>query len=101
MICICAFVSPHQAVRQRAKEVVGPDRFLEVYLDCPVDICKQRDPNGVYALAEQGKIAQFPGVTAAFEPPKSPDLALRTDKTPVDQCVDRIVALLKQRGFIP
>src|SRR3954471_15677423 len=58
IICICAFVSPHEAVREKARQVIGPDRFLEIYLSAPLEICKTRDPNGVYKLAESGKIAQ-------------------------------------------
>jgi bifunctional enzyme CysN/CysC len=100
LITVCAFVSPHEAVRQKARQVVGPDRFVEVFLDCPLDVCKRRDPNGVYALAEAGKIHQFPGVSAAYEPPTQADLTLATDRLSVDECVERVVALLRQRGFI-
>src|SRR5205823_7675266 len=57
MICLCAFVAPHEAVRQKAKQVIGPDRFLEIYLSAPADFCKKRDTSGAYELAEAGKLA--------------------------------------------
>jgi len=101
MLCICAFVSPHEAVREKARQVIGPDRFVEIYLSAPLEICKQRDPNGVYKLAESGKIAQFPGVSATFEEPPNPDLTLPTHEIAVNESVDRIMKLLKERRFIP
>jgi bifunctional enzyme CysN/CysC len=94
LITICAFVAPHDAVRQRAREVIGADRFLEVYLSCPIDVCRQRDRNGVYKLADEGKIAQFPGVSAAFEEPKAADLVIHTDRLTVEQAVEQILARL-------
>ena len=100
LITICAFVSPHQAVRQRARQVIGEHRFLEIHLACPVEICRQRDPSGIYALADSGKIASFPGVSAIFEEPTNPDLVLPTDRIGVDEAVERMIALLKARQVI-
>jgi bifunctional enzyme CysN/CysC len=101
IICICAFVSPHEAVRTKARQVVGPDRFLEIYLSAPLEVCKTRDPNGVYKLAEAGKMVQFPGISASYETPANPDLILPTHEIDVEESVNRIIAHLKQRGFIP
>ena len=101
LICVCAFVAPHEAVRQKAREVIGPDRFVEIYLSAPVEVCRARDSSGAYAAADAGKISQFPGVSAAFEPPAAPDLVLPTHEIPVEQSVDRILTLLKERGFVP
>src|SRR5688572_17039429 len=95
LICICAFVAPHEAVRQKAKEVIGPDRFIEVFLKAPIDVLKARDTSGAYRAAEEGKIAQFPGVSAAFEEPTAPDLILPTDQISVDEGVERIMGLLR------
>jgi bifunctional enzyme CysN/CysC len=100
MICICAFVAPHEAVRQKARQVIGADRFVEIHLAAPVEVCKARDVSGAYRLAEEGKIASFPGVTAEFEPPINPDLTVRTDTTSVDEGVEKILTLLRERGFI-
>ena len=65
-----------------------------------MDVLRARDHSGAYRLADEGKIAQMPGVTAAFEEPKSPDLVLRTDQTGVDESVSRIIELMKSRGYL-
>jgi bifunctional enzyme CysN/CysC len=100
VMCICAFVAPHDAIRERAREVVGADRFVSVYLDCPPDVCRSRDKAGVWRQAEAGQVAQFPGVTADYEAPTKPDLVLRTDEMSVAESVGRIVEELKGRGFV-
>jgi len=100
VITIAAFVAPHEAVREKAKQVIGPDRVLEVYCTAPMEVLRARDQSGAYRLAEEGKIAQMPGVTAAFEEPKSPDLVLHTDQLDVDASVSRIIELMKARGYL-
>jgi bifunctional enzyme CysN/CysC len=97
LICIAAFIAPEESVRQKAAEVIGRDRFLIVHLDAPLEICRQRDQEGLYAKAEEGEIANFPGVSAPYEAPSSPDLTLRTAELDIDECVKRIVSLLAQR----
>jgi len=100
VITIAAFVAPHEAVREKAKDLIGRDRILEVYCTAPMDVLRSRDQSGAYRLADEGKIAQMPGVTAAFEEPKTPDLVLATDKISVDDSVARIVELMKSRGLL-
>jgi bifunctional enzyme CysN/CysC len=100
-ICICAFVAPHDAIRLKAREVVGSERFIEVYLNAPIDVCRQRDKTGVYKLADEGTMAQFPGVSVAYEPPTKADLTLPTHEISIPQSVDRIIAMLKDRGLVP
>ncbi|MFM7074183.1 MAG: sulfate adenylyltransferase subunit CysN [Planctomycetota bacterium] len=100
LLVIGAFVAPDEAVRQKAADVVGRERFLVVHLDCPVDICRQRDSDGHYKLADSGEIALFPGVSAPYEQPAAPDLRLETATLGVDECVERIVELLEQRGVL-
>ena len=100
VIAIAAFVAPHEAVREKAKQVIGRDRVLEVFCTAPMEVLRSRDQSGAYRLADEGKIAQMPGVTAAFEEPASPDLVLRTDEIDVDESVSRIVELMKARGVL-
>ena len=100
LIAIASFAAPSEAVRQRAREVIGHERFIEVYLDVPVDICRQRDQSGMYAKADAGEIPNFPGVTAPFDVPTSPDLTLKTHELSIDTCAERVVALLRDRGII-
>lgn len=100
VITIAAFVAPHESVREKAKQLIGRDRVLEVYCTAPMDVLRARDQSGAYKLADAGIITQMPGVTAAFEEPKSPDLVLQTDQVSVEESIDRIVELMKARGFI-
>jgi len=100
LITIAAFVAPHEAVREKTKELIGRERVLEVFCTAPIDVLRARDKSGAYQLADAGKIAQMPGVTAAFEEPKSPDLVLQTDQLSVDESVNRIVELMKSKGYL-
>ena len=97
LIVIGAFLAPEEEVRQKAAEVVGRDRFLVVHLDAPLEVCRARDQEGLYAKAEAGEIANFPGVSAPYEPPTAPDLVLDTSQTPVEECVSKILALINKR----
>ena len=100
MICIAAFVAPDDVVRQRAKELIGADRFFTVFLKAPLEVCRQRDTDGHYRLADAGEIANFPGISAPFEEPQDADLVLETDKLKVADCVQKILALLEAKGVI-
>jgi len=100
MLCIAAFVAPDEAVRRKAAERVGNDRFLVVHLSAPVEVCRTRDADGHYTLADRGELTNFPGVSAPYEPPVSPDLVLPTHEWPVSRCVDAVVKLLESRGMI-
>jgi len=100
LICIAAFVAPDEAVRQRAAERVGSERFLVVHLAAPIETCRQRDTDGHYRLADQGELPNFPGVSAPYEPPVNPDLVLPTHEWPVSKCVDELMKLLKSHGVL-
>jgi bifunctional enzyme CysN/CysC len=100
VICIAAFVAPHDAVREKARQVVGADRFLSVYLSCPAEICRQRDKTNAWNLADAGKLTSFPGQSAAFEAPSKADLVIETDKVSIEQAVEQIVGELKRRSIV-
>jgi bifunctional enzyme CysN/CysC len=100
IITVAAFVAPHASVREKAKGIIGPERVVEVYCTAPMDVLRARDSSGAYKLADEGKIAQMPGVTAAFEAPAAPDLTLHTDQLDVEASVARIVELLTARGYL-
>ncbi|MBE0649336.1 MAG: adenylyl-sulfate kinase [Bacteroidales bacterium] len=82
IILICAFISPTNEMRQMAKEIVGEDDFLEVFIDTPLEVCEQRDPKGLYKKARAGEIKNFTGISAPFEAPENP--YLRVDNTDPD-----------------
>ena len=100
MICIAGFVAPSEEVRQRAATEVGEDKFIVVHLSAPVEVCRERDSDGHYALADSGEIANFPGVSAPYEAPTNPDLTLPTHELGVKECVDQLIKLLEERGII-
>ena len=100
MICLCAFVAPSEESRLKAAKVVNEERFIVVHLDAPVEVCRERDQEGLYGAADAGDIANFPGVSAEYEAPTKPDLVLNTADLSVDACVQRIIALLQHREII-
>lgn len=100
LICVCAFVAPNDDVRYRASRVVGKDRFLIVHLTAPTDVCRARDQEGLYAAADAGEIADFPGVSSKYEIPLQADLIIHTDQVPADEAIEQILQLVKDRGFI-
>ncbi len=100
LLCIAALVAPHEAVRRRAAQVVGPDRFFVVHLDAPEAWRRAHDDQGVYAKADSGELRSFPGVSAPYEAPEAPDLMLLTAELSIEECARRVVAMLEAKGVI-
>ncbi|WP_420453389.1 sulfate adenylyltransferase subunit CysN [Ilumatobacter sp.] len=100
IIAIAALVAPKVEVRERARELVGPERYVEVFVDAPVAVCRQRDANGMYAAADRGDIPQFPGVSATYDRPTDTDLRIDAETSEVEGAVDQIIELLVERGFL-
>lgn len=98
VIAIAAFISPYREGRDGARRTAGAERFFEIYLDTPIDECERRDAKGLYRRARAGEIEDFTGVSAPYEPPPDPDLHIRACS--VEESVDRIAALLAERGVI-
>lgn len=90
LITINSFISPSRAMRQLAKDIVGADDFIEVYIHAPLAVCEERDVKGLYAKARQGLIPQFTGIDEAYEAPENPDLEIRTDQQSIETSVDTI-----------
>jgi len=97
LICLCAFVAPSAAVRQRARQAVGEGRFIEIALTAPIDILKVREQTGAYARAEAGELPDYPGVSAPYDVPATPDLALDTSTLSVEECTERIIGVIGSR----
>lgn len=94
LIVISAFISPYRADREMAREIIAPERFMEVYLSTPLAMCEERDPKGFYKRARQGGIAGFTGINAPYEEPLTPSLVLDTSDKSVYDCVDRVIGAL-------
>ena len=99
-LTLCTFVSPYQEDRDRVRELLPDDRFFEVHVACDIEVCKERDPKGLYEKAEKGEIANFTGISAPYEEPASPEAVVHSDTDDVDTCVDQLIALLEERGII-
>jgi len=91
VVAICSFLSPAMEDRKLAKEIIGEDRFVEVYLSTPLDVCKARDEAGVYHLAEIGQITHLSGVSAPYEVPRSPDVVLATEEISLEEGISQIL----------
>lgn len=99
-IVLTAFVSPFRLDRERARGQLLPGDFLEIYCRCPVEVCAQRDPKGHYLRAREGELQDFTGVSSPYEEPNGCELVLHTDEWSIEKSVDRILALLRDRGIV-
>lgn len=91
IITINSFISPTEKIRQIAKDIIGADDFISVYINAPVTVCEQRDVKGLYRKARAGEIKDFTGVNAVFEPPVDPDVEVQTDKLSSGDSVEKIL----------
>jgi len=91
VITICSLISPTIAIRSMAKEVIGEDLFFEVFINCPLEVCEERDVKGLYAKARSGEIKKFTGIDAPFEEPPTPSLEIRTDQYSVQDCQKQLL----------
>jgi adenylyl-sulfate kinase len=94
VICIVALISPYVAERALARKAAHPARFVEVFINAPLEVCEQRDVKGLYARARKGELKDFTGISAPYEPPQQPEIELRTDQTNVAECVAKILSHL-------
>lgn len=99
LICITAFISPYRADREMVRKMIEPGRFVEVYLDVPLEVCEKRDVKGLYAKARAKQIEEFTGISAPYEPPENPEIVLQTDKLSVSECVTKIIDYLHLADF--
>ncbi|HVF28803.1 MAG TPA: bifunctional sulfate adenylyltransferase/adenylylsulfate kinase, partial [Pyrinomonadaceae bacterium] len=97
---ICAAVSPYRATRNECRSMVGGDRFIEIFVDTPLEVCEGRDVKGMYALAREGKIKNFTGVDDPYESPLNPEVVIDTVRQTAEQNADRILAYLVEQGFV-
>lgn len=96
LVTICSFISPTEDIRKMAKEIVG-DGYVEVYVDCPVEVCEARDVKGLYAKARKGEIPDFTGISAPFDVPKNPDVAVDTANQSLENShQDLVKAIIKR-----
>ena len=96
--CIAAAISPYRETREYARTEIK--NFVEVYVDCPVEVCEERDVKGLYAKARSGEIKQFTGISDPYEAPLNPEVVCETHKESVEESAQKIIAALVDLGYI-
>lgn len=100
LIVMCAFISPYQKDRDKARGMEEDGRFAEVYCRCSLEECERRDPKGLYIKARAGKIPDFTGISAPYEEPENPELIVDTDQLTIKECAAKVLEYLEERQII-
>lgn len=98
VLALTAFISPFARDRRAIRDRIGSRDFIEIHCRCPLEVCEQRDVKGMYKRARAGEIKEFTGISSPYENPENPDLVLDTDKLSIEECVERVIQVLRQRG---
>ena len=98
---VCTFVSPFAEDREFARSLVDEGRFLEIFVDTPLEECEKRDPKGLYARARRGEITNMTGINSPYEPPAEPELHLQTVGSDPESLADLVETRLRDLGIIP
>jgi bifunctional enzyme CysN/CysC len=97
LVVLVSLISPFNAERHMAREIAGDVDFLQVFVDTPIETCRERDPKGLYAKAARGEIKNFTGVDSPFEAPDDPDLVLSGGSAPAEELADLLYELMMNR----
>lgn len=99
VIVLATFITPYESQRQFLKKNI--EKYMEIYVNTPLEICEKRDVKGLYKRARQGEIPFFTGISDVFEPSQNPDIELHADKHSLETCVSKIIEVLSLRNFLP
>ncbi|MGH7501723.1 MAG: adenylyl-sulfate kinase [Longimicrobiales bacterium] len=99
-ITLTAFISPYRADRDAVRALMADGDFVEVLVECALEVCEERDPKGLYRKARAGKIPEFTGISAPYEAPESPELVVRTDRLTLEESVEQLVRYLEANGYL-
>jgi len=99
VISVVAAITPYETARRQNRALI--ENYIEVFVNCPLQVCEERDVKGLYAKARAGRIENFTGVSDPYEPPTRPDIELHTDQANVTQCVRRVLSHLEEREMLP
>jgi len=98
LVVIVAFISPFREDRDRVRHSIDTGRFIEVFVDCPLSVCEERDTKGLYKKARNGDISDFTGISSPYEPPLNPDIHLKTSEQTVEECIETIIEFLDNKN---
>jgi adenylylsulfate kinase len=99
LFVLTAFISPYRKGRDQARESMQEGDFVEVMVDCSIDVCESRDPKGLYRKARAGLIPDFTGVSAPYEAPIRPEIVVHTDKQSAEECAAQVMNFLESNGY--
>lgn len=97
IIVLSSFVSPFNEDREAVKALIGEDKFVEVFVDCPLEVCEQRDVKGLYKKAREGKIKNFTGIDSPFEKPINPDIHLKTNEEETSESLKKLLNFVEDK----
>jgi len=100
-VVMTAFISPYRADREQARALIAEDRFVEVFVECPLDVCEERDTKGLYKKARAGEIKEFTGISAPYEPPLHPEVTVNTAELSLEECAQKVIAFLEKTALVP
>jgi adenylylsulfate kinase len=100
LIVSSAFISPFRKDRMIVRKMFDDQEFIEIFLNCPIQVCEDRDPKGLYKKARQGEILDFTGISSPYEAPDHPEIIIETNKTPIGQSIEQIFTYLRKKKIL-
>lgn len=100
LIVLSSFISPFKSDRGQIRQILGEEKFVEVFVDCPLEICEQRDVKGLYQKARNGEIKNFTGIDSPYEIPENPDITIHTDKEELSESVDKVIKYINSKIYL-
>ena len=100
-IVLTAFISPYRTDRDQARALIAEGRFVEVFVDCPLEVCEERDTKGLYKKARAGEIKEFTGISAPYEPPLNSEVTVNTAALSIEESAQAVVSVLIKAGLVP
>ena len=97
IVTLAAFVSPTNEYRQMARDIIGSEDFIEIYVSTPLEVCERRDVKGLYARARRGEVKDFTGISAPFEIPEHPAMSVDTSRQPLEESVKQVINMIANK----
>ena len=100
LIVLTAFISPFRADRDQVRQLLPEGAFFEIFVNCPLQVCEERDPKGLYKKARQGVIKDFTGLNSPYDPPKKPELIVESGSISVEECTQEVIRVLLEKNIL-
>ncbi len=100
VIALTSFISPYRRDRDAARLAIGPERFIEVYIQADLSVCEERDPKGLYKKARAGEVRDFTGISAPYEEPENPDIIIDSQRYGLEECVSQLMNYIIKKSAL-